>query len=231
MANPRILIIDDEPDLREVLASIIGERYEVSESHGGYEGLKSAIRNPPALILLDLKMPDFKGFDLCRLLRLDPEFNSIPIIVLSGCQGTEDRTRSFALGADDYISKPFDSGELLARIERKLKTFEPTVPQPVGGPGVVKCGNLKVNAATHEAFVGENQIHLGALECRLLYLLVANSEKLLSRQQIIQTIWEGQEVSSRIVDPHILSLRTKLTGSSHLISSVYKGGYALKEIK
>lgn len=228
MSAKTILIIDDENDVREMLASLFEDQYNVIQAGTGYEGVKQAIRKSPDLILLDLKMPNFDGFEVCRFLRADAELIQVPIVVLSGSLDNANRARLFQLGADDCIEKPFDSQELMARINRKLVTTDAVHAQAAPISSAIRCGDLVVDNAKQELWIKDSLVEVGQLECRLLYYLAANLDKLVNREQIIEKIWQGQKVSSRLINPHVLSLRRKLKGSNCYISSVYKCGYALK---
>jgi DNA-binding response OmpR family regulator len=233
MEKAKILVIEDEKDIRLGLKFLLEEFYEVDLADGGVSGIKAAIRNKPDLILLDLNMPDLDGFQTCKALRSEAEFNSTPIVVLTAYNEIKERTKAFELGADDYISKPFDTNELLIRIRRKLDTFYATSKEKVvlaDGGNILSCGNLKLDLKNQDATIDTVSISLSALEFKLLTYFVNNTEKLLSRKSIIENVWEGQDVSERIIDPHILALRAKTKGSNYLISSIYGAGYILKSI-
>jgi DNA-binding response OmpR family regulator len=118
--KPKILSIEDEKGIQEGLDYILSDFFDLEFADNGTEGMKRALRSVPDLILLDLKMPGMDGFQVCKILREDSEFDDVPIIVISAFNNPADRKRAFELGADDYITKPFDGEELIARIQRKL---------------------------------------------------------------------------------------------------------------
>lgn len=223
-----ILIIEDEEGIREGLSYLLSESYSVEEAENGVVGLKKAIRNPPNLILLDLKMPEMDGFQVLKALRADNEFNHIPIIVLSAFNSPADRTKAFELGADDYINKPFDRAELMARIQRKLHGTE--IKQVSTPNNLIIKNNLELDLRNHQLNIGKNQISLSAIEFKIIHILAQHFEQLVSRDLIVDHVWEKQPVSPRLIDPHILSLRTKLNDVNLTIQSVYGKGYIFKTL-
>jgi DNA-binding response OmpR family regulator len=183
-------------------------------------------------------MPRLDGFLTCEALRQEETTRDIPIIMVTALKSTQERIHSFKVGADDYISKPFESDELLARIEAKLRRFEElrSVNQSSFGSGAVSakdakrvvCGNLVLDENTREAFINGETISLSALEFKLISYLVERKGELCRREEILASVWESQELSVRILDPHILAIRRKLGSFDHVIRSVYGGGYVLK---
>jgi DNA-binding response OmpR family regulator len=230
MKKLKILVIDDQRDVRLALEALLENFYEVNLADGGLSGIKAAIRNKPDLILLDLNMPDLDGFQTCKALRSENDFKNIPIVILSAYDDVEERIKAFEFGADDYISKPFDTNELLSRIKRKMVSSRGHSASDSSQKLNNSSGNIKLDSRTQEAFIDNKSIGLSALEFKLLHYFTSNLNKLLSRKDIIENVWEKQEVSERIIDPHILSLRSKIEGSSYVISSVYRGGYILKNL-
>lgn len=228
MSKAKILIIEDELEIVEGIKYFLEEaNLEVDVATTGLAGLMSAVKEHPQLIILDLHLPDINGFQICKTLRADSDFNQTPIVVLTGDNSTEDRTLAFELGADDYIAKPFDFKELLIRVQRKLIACQVTEIKKNTNE-IVKCGNLKIDIARHQAWIDEQLVKLGALEFKLILLLATNENKLVSRQEILEHVWGSSSVSERLIDPHILSLRNKMEGCTHSIESIYKGGYMLK---
>lgn len=228
MIKNRILIVEDEEGIREGLSYLLSENYSVEEAENGVIGLKKAIRNQPNLILLDLKMPEMDGFQVLKALRTDREFDHVPIIVLSAFNSPADRTKAFELGADDYINKPFDRAELMARIQRKLHGTE---IKQVASPNILIIkNNLELDLRNHQLNIGKNQISLSAIEFKIIHVLAQHFEQLVSREAIVDFVWEKQPVSPRLIDPHILSLRTKLNDVDLTIQSVYGKGYIFKSL-
>jgi two-component system OmpR family response regulator len=230
MEKLKILVIEDERDIRLGLEALLEDFYEVNLADGGLSGIKAAIRSRPDLILLDLNMPDLDGFQTCKALRSENDFKDIPIVILTAYDDVDERIKAFEFGADDYISKPFDTNELLTRIKRKMVTSRGHFAADSTQKFTSSAGNIKLDTRTQEALMDSKSIGLSALEFKLLHYFISNSNKLLSRKDIIENVWEKQEVSERIIDPHILSLRSKIEGSNYVISSVYRGGYILKTL-
>lgn len=229
----KILIIEDEQDIREAIVAVLEDQFTVLTAATGLTGLKEAIRNKPDLIVLDLNLPDLDGYQVCKSLREDSDFKTIPIIILTAFNESNDRVRAFDMGADDYLAKPFSNVELVARINRKLNVVKDMFNSLDRKIDIIEndtllCGNLKLNAKNQSVILGEQSIHLSSIEFKLMRLFIENKGQLLSRQRIIENVWESQSVSERVIDPHIVSLRNKLSDFDHTISSIYRGGYILK---
>jgi DNA-binding response OmpR family regulator len=227
MKKAKILVIEDEKDIRDAIKSMLENNYEIQIAEDGLSGLKSIIRSTPELILLDLNMPYLDGFQVCKALRSDHEFDNLIIIILTAYDTANDRTKAFELGADDYMSKPFDASELVARIQRKLDARKNIEKDHLE---FLLCGNLEMNLQNFEIFVNKKQVSLSALEFKLLRFFILNKEHLLSKKEIIENVWENQKVAERIIVPHILSLRSKLNGFNYKIHSLYRSGYILKSL-
>jgi len=229
----KILIIEDEQDIREAIVAVLEDQFTVLTAATGLSGLKEAIRNKPDLIVLDLNLPDLDGYQVCKSLREDSDFKIIPIIILTAFNESDDRVRAFNMGADDYLAKPFSNVELISRINRKLNVAKEMFNSFGNKMDIIEndtllCGNLKLNAKNQSVILGEQSIHLSSIEFKLMRLFIENKGQLLSRQRIIENVWESQSVSERVIDPHIVSLRNKLSDFDHAISSIYRGGYILK---
>ncbi|KYG66539.1 hypothetical protein AZI86_05705 [Bdellovibrio bacteriovorus] len=208
---------------------LLEDSYDVSCATDGLNGLKNALRNPPDLILMDLKMPNMDGFETCRLLRADSEFSDISIIVVSGFVSDQDRVRALQAGADDFISKPFETKELLHRIAKRLSEKNTSKSQEqLLRRGIFKYKSLRLDAVELKAFVNDEPVHFSQVEFGILKILVEGAETVIPREVFISSLWPGQEVSSRIMDAHLVSIRNKLKGQDLQISSVYGKGYILK---
>lgn len=222
MLKPKLLSIEDEKGIQEALEFILSDHYEIEFADNGLEGIKRVVRMLPDLILLDLKMPDLDGFQVCKILREDREFDNIPIIIVSAFNDSSDRTKAFKLGADDYVTKPFNGPELIARIERKLQGRK-------SNNELIKISNFDLDPKTYKAKIDFQEIQLSGTEFRILELLFSNFGKLINREDLIKKVWQNQEVSPRLIDPHILSLRQKIQDSKYSIEAVYGKGYVLKK--
>jgi DNA-binding response OmpR family regulator len=180
-------------------------------------------------------MPEMNGFQSCKAFRTDQEFDNVPIIILSAFNDVADRTKLFELGADDYITKPFDPKELLARIQRSLERLRSknSLGSIIGSqiPSTkLVIGQLTIDTQFKKVFINSIPVELGSIEFNLLHILCLNINELVSREDILDFVWEKQKVSTRLMDPHVLSLRSKLSGINLTIRSVYGKGYILKYI-
>ena len=231
MQKPKLLIIEDEEGIRDGLIEILTPDFDTVTAANGIEGLKKSFKENPDLILLDLKMPEMDGFQVCKAIREDKDFARVPIIILSAFNNVSDRTKLFELGADDYITKPFDRTELIARIQRALARI--TLGADFQKPSTsskVKLGEMVIDSHAHKVFIGKKQLLLSAIEFKLLYLLALNFNQIVDREKILDYVWEKQSVSARLIDPHILGIREKIKGHSFSIEAIYGKGYILKNV-
>lgn len=222
--NHTVLIIDDEQLSCHIAKTHLSPTYKVITSYNGEDGLTKANREKPDVILLDLGLPGLDGFEICRMLRNQKDTREIPIIIFSGAADSEARTKAFAGGADDFITKPVVGSELVARVQSKVRRLqESRLPDHV-----IQCGNLTVDVPKHLVSVDEIPVELSLVEFNLLKFLVKNQERVLSRSQILENVWRDCIVSSRTIDTHILALRRKLHGWDYELTSVYGVGYGTK---
>ena len=222
----KILIIEDEKDIREPLIELLqDEGYKVLAAHDGVEGVRLAQIEQPDLILLDILMPGLDGISACTSLRNHEKTKRIPVIMLTALRDELQRIGAFTAGADDFITKPFSTQELLVRVGSKIRRIR---EQNSSGDSILKCGNLTVNKDSLEVRVGGQLVTLSLLEFNLLKYLVENKGKLCSRQSIVEAVWGDATVSVRLLDPHILSIRRRIKGCDHDIFTIYGGGYIFK---
>jgi len=225
----KVLVIEDDEDIRDSLMQVLGETYDVFMAVDGIEGIKEAIRQPPDIILLDIMMPRLDGYQTCQALRQEKVTSGVPILMLTALKNTDERIRAFNAGADDYISKPFDQDELMIRMESKLRRFrELTTAGLTRLSKQLECGNLLLDLDSFEAWLEGKAVKLSLLEFKLVRYLIENRGHLRSRDEILEVVWETNEKSGRILDTHIMTIRKKLAGFDHVISSVYGGGYLLR---
>lgn len=202
--NLRILIVDDEIEIRRFLrASLSVHGYTIFEARNGIEALQMAVNNRPDLVILDLKLPDIDGIEITRRLR---EFSQIPIIILSVRDQEQDKISALDAGADDYLTKPFGVGELMARIRvvmRRVVTPEGNSTYTVGG--------LTVDLARHKVSLSGNEITLTPTEFDLLKTLTQNAGKVLTHRYLIHQVWGASyEDEDRLLRVNIANLRRKL---------------------
>lgn len=200
----RILIVEDEPDIALGLVDdLTREGYEVQSAATGPDGLKRARGETWDLILLDIMLPGMDGFDVCRELRKSRV--RTPVIMLTAKAHDAEKVMGLELGADDYVTKPFNPRELRARVKAVLRRFDD------GSPGVLRFGDLEVDFDRAEVRLAGNPVDLTALEFRLLKVFIERRGRVLSRSQLIEAAWEPvTHVSDRAVDTHVLHLRQKI---------------------
>jgi two-component system KDP operon response regulator KdpE len=180
-----VVLIEDEPQIRRFLrASLVSHGYRLFEGSTGAEGLTEAATRQPDLIILDLGLPDMDGLEVIRQLR---EWTQVPIIVLSARGQERDKIAALDAGADDYVSKPFGVGELLARMRVALR-HAAINPKEVGDP-VFSVGDLHVDLAQRQVVVAGHQVHLTPIEYRLLITLIRHAGKLLTHRQLLNEVW------------------------------------------
>jgi len=199
----RILIVDDEPSILATMAPLLrGRGYEVSTATTGHAALDAVDRQPPQLVILDLGLPDLDGIEVCRRLR---EGRSIPILVLSARGAERDKVLALDAGADDYVTKPFGSEELLARVRAALRRTD-TVPS-----GVLKRGDLSIDLDRRRVTRGDDDVRLTPKELELLLFLAQHPGRVLTHRAILKAIWGpnavGQPEHLRVL---VNSLRRKV---------------------
>ncbi len=228
MAGMRILVIEDERDMCELLEyNLEREGYETIVAHDGQEGLRKAQTLLPDMILLDLMLPGLSGFDVCRELRAGERTRDIPIIIISAKSEETDQVVGFSLGADDYVTKPFAVKVLLSRIKALQRRAE-------GGTepaDVVEYLGVRIDRVRHRAFAEGRELELTPTEFRLLECLLRQPGRAFTRHQLMDAaIGEGAIVLERTIDVHVKTLRRKL-GSADLIETVRGVGYRFREAR
>lgn len=223
----KILVVDDEPEAVELLEfNLTKAGYRVLTAADGAQALQKARTGLPALILLDIMLPELDGFEICRMLRRDPATARIPIIMLTAKAAEMDRVIGLELGADDYVTKPFSIRELLLRIKKRLE-------RATGGAAtdeVLRFGELVIDPPAHSVTWRGKPIELTATEFKLLTLLAQRKGRVQSREQLLQDVWEYNSlVDSRTVDTHMRRLREKLGPASRHLDTVRGVGYRFAE--
>jgi two-component system KDP operon response regulator KdpE len=202
----RVLVIDDEPQIRRALrAGLERNGYAVLLAANGEEGLDQAALNPPDLVILDLAMPGLDGFEVCRQLR---EWSKAPILVLSVREGEQEKIRALDLGADDYLTKPFGLGELLARIRAVLRRAgaadEPEAPS-------LTFAELRLDFARRRVTLEGQEIHLTPIEYELLRHLALNAGRVLTHRQLLTRVWDAEYAEdTHTLRVHVANLRNKI---------------------
>ena len=220
----RILVVDDEPAITDFIAlGLHHEGYEVATAGDGHRGLRAVDEFKPDLVILDVMMPRLDGFELCRAIVGEPRRG---VIILSARDETTDRIHGLELGADDYLVKPFEFGELLARIKAVLRRRAPDLER------VVEVGDLSIDTATREVRVAARQLDLSVREYDLLHYLAVHADEVMPRQRILDEVWGhnffGDENN---VEVYIRYLRQKLGDTEHRRIQTVRGvGYRLHAV-
>jgi two-component system KDP operon response regulator KdpE len=180
---PKILVVDDEPQIRRFLrAGLPPHGYQIVEAGDGAEALKQFAREKPDVVILDLGLPDRDGFAVIQELRAR---SLTPVLVLSARGDVDGKVKALELGADDYVTKPFDMAELLARLKAALRHGL----QSAGEAPLFQTGKLKVDLVNRHVYLGGDEVHLSPKEYNLLRFLVAHAGKVVTHQQILQDVW------------------------------------------
>lgn len=219
----KILVIDDNNHVRSLIEAILKNDYEIKLANSAEEGLDILNSYIPHLILLDIMLPEMNGFEVCSQIKSRPKLGHIPIVIISAKTGTVSRTMGYQLGALNYIEKPFESAELLAVVKSTLNKKNQQQKD------ILSFGNLQLNTVQQNLSVKNQTVHLTPKEFRLLSTLLKRPCEVISRQEILEVIDpDNLEVSDRIIDTHISSIRKKIKTGNLKISAIYGEGYTIK---
>jgi DNA-binding response OmpR family regulator len=221
----KILLIDDDPTLLDLLSQFLAEAgYEVFSAPNGPSGLKLAYNERPNLVLLDVMMPGMDGWEICARLR---EMTEVPIVMVTAKSSEADKLRGFRLGIDDYVTKPFSFAELVARVQAVLSRA--TLPDKDSGYAV--HGNIRLDTKRFQAFVDDREVELTPTEFRLLEALVRRGGEVAGERELIQEVWgDYRQENASVVRRYILMLRKKIEkdpSSPALLLTVRGFGYRL----
>ena len=220
----KILIIEDEPKAADYLRQgLVESGYTVEVAHNGTDGLDIAANGDHDLVVLDVMLPGIDGFAVLSALRISKQ---VPVLMLTARGNTDDKVRGFDLGADDYLVKPFQFPELLARVRTLLKRGQPQSNAPL-----LRVGDLEIDPVKHRATRSGQQVHLSAKEFALLTLLVQKTGEVLSRTQIASLVWDIHfDSDTNVVEVAIRRLRAKIDDpfDDKLIHTVRGVGYVLE---
>ena len=222
----RILVVDDDPHIHEVICfALTRAGYEAQSARDGAEALAKFQAAPPALVVLDIGMPEMDGLEVCRQLRKTSE---VPILFLSARDEEIDRVLGLEIGGDDYVTKPFSPRELVARVNAILKRTR--VRPQSDGPGRFSHGGLELDALGHSASFFQTPVELTAIEFAILKTLLARPSQVFTREQILDAAYPGAcQVADRTIDSHIRNIRAKLalSGCADAIETVHGVGFRL----
>jgi two-component system OmpR family response regulator len=229
MTNDKILIVEDDVNLLEAIKyNLHKEGYEVATAVDGEQAVEAARKEKPALIILDIMLPKMNGFEVCRTLRKDI---TVPILMLTAKADETDKIVGLEIGADDYMTKPFNMRELLARVRAMLRRFK-MVEAPIAATEVIQISHLEIDTARHRASLSGMPLELSPKEFDLLVFLAKNKGLVFSREQLLEKVW-GYDYAgdTRTVDVHVRWLRQKIENDAahpkHLIT-VRGTGYKLE---
>jgi two-component system response regulator MprA len=224
LAGGRVLVVEDDPEITDVLRRALrNEGYEVRAAGDGAQALDAASEFVPDLVVLDLGLPRLDGVEVCRRLRADGD---VPILILTARTETADRVAGLDSGADDYLGKPFERQELLARIRALMRR------RPPRGSASLSVGDLRLNPDTREVRRGKREIELTNREFELLEHLMRNQRLVVSREQLLDEVWGyDPTAATNTIDVFISNLRRKLEhgDESRLLHTKRGAGYVLKE--
>lgn len=218
-----LLVVEDDNDINNLLAEVLGRAgYGVQQAFSGTEGKLLFGQQPPDLLLLDLMLPGMTGEELIAHIRKD---STVPVIVLSAKESGPDKVQALRLGADDYVTKPFDEEELLARIEANLRRAG-TAPAPAGGR--LRHRDVVLDGETHRVRVADREVALTAREFAILALLMGNPTKVFTKANIYTSVWnEDFFGDDNTVNVHVSNLRAKLQGD--YIQTIWGIGFKMQE--
>jgi two-component system phosphate regulon response regulator PhoB len=230
MAKPKILVIEDERSLVEVLAyNLTREGFEVMTAFDGQDGLRQAQVKLPDLVVLDLMLPIKGGLEVCRELRMGARTREIPIIMLTAKAEESDQLIGFATGADDYVTKPYSTKVLIQRIKKELRRRQAGEEGAATG-SVYTCQGVVIDRHRHRALRENEELPLTPTEFRLLETLLRQPGRAFNRHELMDAaIGEDAVVLERTIDVHVKSLRKKLGDSADLIETVRGVGYRFRE--
>jgi len=224
MANETILLIEDEKNIRELVKyNLEQEGFRVLTEAKGNTGVETALKERPALVILDLMLPELNGLEICKILKQNEKTRLLPIIMLTA-KGTEsDKVVGLELGADDYMTKPFSPRELVARVKAVLRRSREKAPEEI-----LRSGTIELDVTKHELRLKGKSAEITAKEFELLRVLMSSKERVLTREVLLSKVWgyeNSVNIETRTVDMHIGQLRKKLGKEADRIVTVKSIGY------
>ena len=225
--KPKILVVDDEPDALELIeVNLKGAGFDVLTAANGRQALEKARATLPALVLLDVMLPEVDGLEVCKKLRRDSKTAFIPIIMLTARAAEIDRVVGLELGADDYITKPFSPRELILRVRNLLKRQS----APLEPAQQIRFAGLVIDRPRHRVTYNDKPLDLTLTEFKLVTVLAERKGRVQSREQLLKDVWGYNTfIDTRTVDTHMRRLRDKLGEASKLLDTVRGVGYRFLE--
>ena len=223
--KPHILVVDDEADVREVVQLNLGrEGYEVTTAADGQEGLEMLKGAPFDAAVIDVMMPGMDGLTLCREIRQDPNLRQLPILLLTARDTETDQIIGLEVGADDFVSKSASPRLIASRLKNLLRRTRQTGDDAAS----LKFGRLIIDSSRREVRRDGKPVPLTALEYDLLNLLARNRQRVFTREDLLEAVWDEVVVNDRTVDVHIKNLRQKIRPDGDLIETVRGVGYRVR---
>lgn len=231
MSKETILIVDDEKEIRNLIAIYLkNEGFDVLEASDGEEGLNLLKKHKVHLIVLDIMMPNVDGIEMCMKVR---EIAEMPIIMLSAKSQDMDKITGLTLGADDYVTKPFNPLELIARIKSQLRRYIKMNRLDMLNEDEIEIGDMRINTATHEVVVNNEKVKLTPREFSVLELLARNQGMVMSAEQIYERVWKEEAIQSEnTVMVHIRKIRERIETNPRnpqYIKTVWGVGYKIEK--
>lgn len=231
MARGKIVVIEDEADIREVIEhNLLREGFEASASADGEKGLRLVQKESPDLVLLDLMLPGMDGLDVCRELKADSRTQAIPVIMVTAKGEESDIVLGLGIGADDYVTKPFSPKELIARVKAVLRRGP--MSQEGDGREKITRGDVVIDLGRHEVLIEGQPAVFTATELRLLHFLASHPGRVFTRSRLLSKVFgDDSFVIDRNIDVHIRSIRKKLGAHRDLIETIRGVGYRFQDIE
>ena len=223
--TPLILVVEDEADIRNMLVLLIKSAgYETISASTGEEGLELARKHKPVLMTLDRMLPGIDGIEVCKRLRADASIADTYVIMVTALGEADDRIDGLEVGADDYLPKPFENREILLRIQSAIRRLSKSLPVLENSEEMF--GILHVDNAKHRIWIDGEEVNMTITEYKLLMHLLTNIDKLCSRGDLLEEVWElPPTLNTRTVDTHIKRLRQKMGKAANYIQTVRGAGY------
>ena len=223
-----ILLVEDEKSIVTLVKyNLEKEGFKVFCSLTGEDALKIIKEKTPDLVILDWMLPDTSGIDVCRQIKIDKKLKNIPVLILTAKGEPDDKIKGLEVGADDYVTKPFNNKELLLRVKSLIKRSKPSLLDETA-----TFKDLKIDRITKKVFRDNKEVKLGPIEYKLLDFFIKSPQRVYSREQLLNNVWgENINVESRTVDVHIRRLRKAINMDNKidLIRTVRSSGYSLDD--
>lgn len=222
-----IIVVDDDEDILDIVSFHLKESgFDVLEYTTASDLRRSLKQHIPDLMILDLKLPDADGIEICKNLKNTPNLRNIPIIILTGRGDEPDRILGLELGADDYITKPFSARELVARVKTVLRRKDPDQDTAI----IEVVGRLRIDRQKYRVTLDGNEVNLTSTEFRILEMLASKKGWVFTRQQILDALWGPDKVVvDRSIDVHVKNLKKKLGTARGIIQNIRGVGYKLDD--